>query len=248
MPVIYNRNFATGNQRYLSLGANDYSRTMNIGISWNRLRIGMLYALSTVSETTWPLRGGILCLGVCSGSQSSVSALSPRHAFGFGVGTPVMTAPASWAYNAGTGGNSYYFSGGWSFFRVLSGVYTTAAVGSLTVYAPSNTTLGGASARRGILIVDINKSAPISGNITQGATSGVIQHMALDITTPDLYSALEQYATPALIQGTSLSAVSLGNSLAFNEAVNGLLDTVFIYWNNYTVPLQLYELALYRVG
>jgi len=246
MPVIYSRNFATGTQQYLALGPSDYTRTLSIGTNWSRIRIGILAAMSTVSENAWSIRQCSWALGVCNGASSTGSVQAPTHAFGWASSLPSSVSPGNWTYNAGTAGNSY-FSGGWNFYRYAAGTATTAATGSITPTLPSNTTLGGAIARRGILILDINKSAMISGNITQGIMCGAVGHMSLDLTTNDLYAALES-PTGATIQGTAMLMLALGNSLAFNEVTNGILDTVFVYWSHATVPFQLYEIGIFRVG
>lgn len=250
MSVIYNRSFASGNQRYLTLTTQDYLRPMSIGTSWSRIRIGMLYAMGTVSENAWPVRGCSLSLGVCNGTQNSSPALlTQTHAFGWSLPSiPTNNSPLNWTYNAGTSGNSYFSASGWTFFRIISGTYTTGNTGSFTATVPSNTTLGGALARRGLLILDISKSALVSGNISQGGMSGAVAHNSFDLTSSDLYAALEWYTTAPTIQGTALNSLALGNAIAFNESVNGGLDTVFLYWSHYTVPIQLYELAVYRVG
>lgn len=249
MSVIYARNFATGTQNYLNLTVNDYLRPISISNNWNRIRIGMLCALGTVSELAFPVRGCSLGLGVCNGINNSLSLQAPNHFFGFTTPAPPSTTTANFVYNAGSAGNSYFSTTNvFSFVKYAAGTLTTGAVGALTLLLPSNTTQGGALARRGILIVDINKSALVTGNITQGATCGAVAHMALDITTSDLYTALESYTVAATIQGTALTTIALGNSLAFSETTNGILDTVCLYWNHFTVPLQLYEIAVYRVG
>ena len=249
MSVIYNRNFATGNQRFLSLNVEDYLRPFSIGTAWSRLRIGILYALGTVSENAWNIKKCSMGIGVCSGNQNSPLVLSSRHAFGVCVPSSTqVTAPSNYTYNAGTAGNSYFSATTWTFIRVVSGTQTTASTGSFTTTVPTNTTLGGAIARRGILIFDINKSALISGNMTMGRMGGAVAHNALDLSSSDLYAALEWYRSAPIIQGTALNFLALGNTLAFDETTNGSLDTVYLYWTHYTVPLELYELAVYRVG
>lgn len=249
MGVIYNRNFADGNQRFLSLNNSDYLRPIGIGTAWSRIRIGIHYCVGTVSENAWPIRGGLFSLGICRNIQNSPAVLTPSHAFGVGIGgVPNSTSVINWTYNAGTAGNSYMSLGNFYFYRVVAGTFTTSNTGSFTTYAPTNTTLGGALARRGILIVDINKSALVTGNITQGLAGNAVAHCALDLSTSDLYSALEWYASGPPIQGTNMTNLALGNTLAFDESVNGGLDTVFLYWSHYTVPLELYQIAVYRVG
>lgn len=247
MSVIYNRTFATGNQRYLNLSIEDYLRPISIGTNWSRIRIGALFALGTVSGNAWPIRGSTFSLGVCNGIFNSPAVYSPTHAVGWGWPTnPATSSTGTLTYNAGTGGNSYFSSGGWNFYKVAAGVLTTANTGSFTLNVPSNAPAG--TARRGLAILDISKSALISGNITQGIMGTAAGHMSLDITSADLYAALEWYASAPTIQGTALGYLAVGNSIAFNETTNGALDTVFLYWNQFTVPLELYELAVYRVG
>lgn len=251
MPVIYSRNFATGTQQYLALGPSDYSRPLSIGAGWSRIRIGLLVALSTVEENAWPLRQCSLNFGIGTGAVSSGSVQAPAHSFSVGIPSlPNTASPATLLYNAGTGGNSYFSLTGSSFVfsRWVAGTQTTSATGSMSYALPSNTTLGGALARRGIIILDINKSALVSGNITMGLTASAVGHMTADLTSDNLYSALEWYGSAPTIQGTAMNFLALGNSLAFNESTNGALDTVFVYWSNIAVPLQLYEIGVYRVG
>lgn len=250
MPVIYSRNFATGTQQYLSLSTENYLRIPNIGTGWNRIRIGILYSISTLNESTLNIASPSLTLGMCNGIANSPAVQFPTHALGvaFPASPSTTAATAVYTYNAGSAGNSYFSTATYTFFKNLAGTLTTGAVGAFTVNMPSNTTTGGALARRGLYILDLNKSALISGNMTFGHMGNAIAHCALDITTADLYSALEWYTSAPTIQGTALSFLALGNSIAFNEPVNGSLDTLFLNWNLFTVPLQLYEIAIYRVG
>lgn len=247
MSVIYNRTFATGNQRYLNLAAEDYLRPLSIGTNWNRIRIGVLFAVGTVSGNAWPLRGPTFSLGVCNGILNSPGVLTATHVIGWGTGTnPITSSSGTWGYNAGTGGNSYFTASGWTFYKIANGALTTGTTGSFTLNVPTNAPAG--TARRGICVLDINKSALISGNMTQGVMGGAAAHMSLDLTSSDLYATMEWYASAPTIQGTALNFLANGNSIAFNETTNGALDTVFLYWNHYTVPFELYELAVYRVG
>lgn len=248
MPVIAARNFATGSQRYLSLGAADYLRTLSIGTGWNRIRIGILYSMGTVSENAWPIRGCSFSLGVCSGVNNSASVQASNQCYGVGIPGMPSSSTGSFNYNAGTAGNSYFSVNGYTTFKYNAGVNQAVGVGSITINVPSNTTTGGAIPRRGIYILDYSKTSLVSGNLSQGQYSGAVAHMSLDITSSDLYAALEWYASSPIVQGTVLNGLGLGNSLSFNEPVNGPLDTVFLFWTQYTVPLQLYEIAVYRVG
>ena len=250
MPVIYSRNFATGNQQYLSLSTENYLRIPSIGTSWNRLRIGILYSVGTVSESTLNIASPSLSLGICNGIANSPAVQFPTNAMGvaFPASPSTTSAAAAYTYNAGSAGNSYYSTATYTFFKNLAGTLTTGAVGAFTLNLSSNTTTGGALARRGLYILDMNKSAMISGNMTFGHMGNAVAHCALDIATADLYSALEWYTSAPTIQGTALSFLAVGNSIAFNESTTGAMDTIFLNWNLFTIPLQLYEIAVYRVG
>lgn len=248
MPVVYSRNFASGTHRYLSLNGSDYLRTLSIGNNWTRIRIGMLCSMGTVSEQAWQIRSSCLTVGMCNSASSSFSTKAPRHAVGFSFSSAPSTANAgSLTYNAGTGGNSYFSSTGRTFHSWQNGVQSSSGVGSTAVYVPSSTTIGGALARRGLFILEMVKSAPYTGTMTQGYSSGNVAHMSLDLTSSDLYTALESTGYP-VIQGTALTGYGVANGVGFNELSYGPLDTVCVHWNHYTVPFQLYELAVFRQG
>lgn len=246
MPVVYARNFATGTQQYLSLSAADYMRTLSIGSNWNRLRIGILCAITPPGETTWNITGNNLALGMCAGYGSSLTTQAPAHVFGAALpNVPANISVQSVInYAAGSGGNTYYTSGGQVFFKYEKGVIGTSVTGSFTWNIPSCAQSG--IARRGILILEMVKSALIAGNMTFALYGDTAALTAVDVTSSDLYTALESSA-PA-VQGITLTSLGVGNTIAFNEITNGFLDTVFVQWGGYINPLQLYEIAVMRVG
>ena len=247
MPVIYAQNFAGGTQQYLTLGANGYQRTLGIGANWTRLRIGILCNIGTVQGTTYDIFSPSLCIGVCSGIRSSVGLYAPAHCAGFGTpAIPGMTTYASsMVYTAGSGGNSYWASAAWNFYVTSAGTAVTSSAGVSQQNFPTNAS---AIPRRGIWILDLSKSALVSGTLSQGVQGGAVAHMSLDITSSDLYTALETYYVTPTIQGTALQNLALGNAIAFNETTYGSLDTVEVFWSHYTIPFNLFEIAVYRLG
>lgn len=249
MPVIASKNFATGTQNYLNLGVDTYCRGLSIGTQWTRIRIGILCSLSTVQDTTYPIRGALLCLGVGNGINSNIGVYKPQHCHGWGQYYPFTNGTGTtWSYNAGTAGNSYFSATQFSGFKSEAGTVTNAIAGSFTSYIPSNSTLGGAIPRRGLYVLDIAKSALLSGNILRYGATGAAAHMSLDITSDDLIVALQQYTTTPVVQGTAISQATAASSMTFNETLYGGLDTVFVYWGTFAVPFQLYEIAVWRVG
>lgn len=250
MPVIAAQNFATGTQNYLNLGVDTYSRTLSIGSNWNRIRVGILCSISTVQETTYPLRTASFSIGVCSGVSSNVGVVTPQHVHGYAHGAPPSAGQTggTFTYNAGTAGNSYYTTTTFIGHKTEAGVVATGTSGAFTASFPTSTGLNNALKRRGIYIADFSKSALVSGNLARYGTSGAASHMSLDITSSDLFSAIQQYTAAPVIQGISCVAASGAPSIAFNETTYGSLNTVYIYWGTYAVPLQLYEIAVWRVG
>lgn len=246
MSVIYSRVFASATRNYLNLATGDYMRPIAIGDNWNRIRIGMLCSLGTVDELAVPIRGASFNVGVCSGYSSSSSMLAPSHFVGFGWPSTPDTGN-SLTYNAGSGGNSY-FTGTWMFYKYAAGVKTTSAVGADTMQLPSNATTGGALARRGVFVLEINKSALYVGNITQSTMHNATAHMSQDLTSSDLQYCVESATVFPYIQGTATLGQAIGNSIAFNEIQNGPLNTINIFWNHYLAAFQLYELTVYRAG
>lgn len=250
MPVIAAKNFATGTQNYLNLGVDSYSRCLSIGTQWTRIRVGILCSVSTVQETTYPLRTTQFCLGVCNGIGSDVGVYRARnaHAVSHRYAPYIGSVGGTWTYNAGTAGNSYFSTTEFYGIKVENGNYSGGTSGSQTAYFPTSTTLNSAIPRRGIYIADISKSAMVSGNLSRYGATGAVAHMSLDLTTEDLFSGIQQYTAAPVIRGTALQQATAGISLTFNETTYGMLDTVFVYWGTYAVPFQLYEIAVWRVG
>jgi hypothetical protein len=249
MPVIYSKNFSSGTQQYLALQTASYARTLNTGASWTRLRIALLCNVGTVNETGWDLQYPALCVGVAHGIGSDVTVKFPAHCFGFGwCYAPDSAGSNAFTYNAGSSGMSYYSTGSGRFiiFKYENGIKASSTTGTPSLYVPTNSVNG--TARRGLLLFDIVKSARNSGNITQGLLTGAIAHMSLDIQSSDMYAALESVSATPTVQGTALQGLAIANSLAFNETTYGSLDTVYVYWNHLTVPFCLYEIAVYLVG
>jgi hypothetical protein len=250
MPVIAAKNFATGTQNYLNLGVDSYSRTLSIGTQWNRIRIGILCSVSTVQETSYPIRTAQFSIGVCNGINNNAGVFSAKNCHGYSHRYPpyITSVGSTWTYNAGTAGNSYFSTADFVGFKIENGAQLSSTAGSFTAYFPSSTALGGATARRGIYVADLSKSALVSGNLLKYGASGAVAHMSLDLTTEDLFSAIQQYTSAPVIRGTAMAQATGAVSQTFNETTYGMLDTVFVYWGMYAVPFQVYEIAVWRVG
>jgi len=251
MPVIAAKNFATGTQNYLNLGVDTYSRTLSIGTQWTRIRIGILCSVSTVQETNYPLRASLFGIGVCNGIANNGGVLYRQncHAYAHSV-LPYsgVTSSATWTYNAGTAGNSYFSTTNFNGWKSENGAVATGTSGTFTAYLPTSTGLGGAIPRRGLYVADFTKSALVSGNLARYGATGAVGHMGLDLSTEDLFSAIQQYTAAPVIRSVSMSQATGAPSQTFNETTYGMLDTVFVYWGTYAVPFQLYEIAVWRVG
>lgn len=233
--VIGERVFVSdGIDKYITLPNAEYVRPLSIGSNWNRLRIGVLMAMTP--NATSNILSCNFVMGVCSGATNPYGASSTTYFIGSG-----MTGSATMTYNAGTAGASYYTGSTTSWVSRIGTTLTTG--GALTFLAV--TTSGVYTQRRCAQYVDITKYSPSAANIavTQWTETGAgTAHTQYDVTYPAFLYALEQAGTP-VINGTNMN--SNGTNGPFVEA-SGPLDTVDVYWNKDAFPWEVYGIAVYR--
>mgnify|MGYP003377941999 CR=1 FL=1 len=126
MANIGSRLFNLLADKYLTLANEEWVRTLAIGNDWNKLRLGLLLAVTP--DGTNPLGGTALMLGLCSGKTNPYGAASTTNFVGAALhgSTPGATT-GTLSYVAGAG-NPYFTSGGsWPGTRV-GGVYPAPRV------------------------------------------------------------------------------------------------------------------------
>ena len=83
MANIGSRLFNLLADKYLTLANEEWVRTLAIGNDWNKLRLGLLLAVTP--NGTNPLGGTALMLGLCSGKTNPYGAASTTNFVGAGL-------------------------------------------------------------------------------------------------------------------------------------------------------------------
>jgi hypothetical protein len=234
MATIATRSFNLIEDKYLALGNEEFVRTLAIGSSWTRLRVGLLVALTP--DGTSDLQGVQLVWGLCSGKTNPFGAATTTNFLGSKWGT--NAAGDTLTYNANSG-NPYYWCGRSMMKKVGA---TKSVLNGVTTEFHRAATNTGSVQRRSLLLMEITKGSP---NFTMTAWNLAATGVAKDFTPAHLLEALEQ-ATSVVVNGETLGA-GTSVSTAFDEGA-GALDTVDVHWNKSAFPLEIYALATYRLA
>jgi hypothetical protein len=203
---------------------NDFiARTMSIGTSWTRLRLGMRMALTLNGlATTFTPK---FYFGLCSGTSSVVGDQTPTNFFGFAFRQGVTWNPS---------GNSVAQLGGSIIAptKVVNGVETVGtSAGSF--FASTVLTV------RNIIVLEVTKGSP---NYTFGFLHPNSQAGAeTDTLLTDLTNT---------ITATTMSIGNYANesvAMAFDEVAGGL-DSANIYWNLDSRYIEVSELLWVKMA
>ncbi len=232
MSNIGSRVFNLVSDKYLSLANEEFVRTLSIGSSWTKLRLGMLMALTPDEPNN--LSGVLATLGMCSGKTNPFGAATTTNFLGTLFGS--SAAGNTLTYVANTG-NPYYWSGRAAVKRVGATVTLGTANAVESHRFATNT---GALQRRSLHFVEITKGSP---NYTVIYWSAPATGLSKDFTPAHLLDGLEQSGSIAVNGETFGAGTSI--ALAFDETA-GALDSVDLYWNRAAFPIEVHALAAYR--
>ena len=110
MANIGSRLFNLLADKYLTLANEEWVRTLAIGNDWNKLRLGLLLAVTP--DGTNNLGGTALMLGVCSGKTHPYGAASTTNFVGAGLHGSTPGGPTGTLTYVAGAGNPYFTSGG----------------------------------------------------------------------------------------------------------------------------------------
>ena len=238
MSNIGSRLFNLLPDKYLTLANEEFVRTLAIGNDWNKIRLGLLLAVTP--DGTNHLTGTALMLGLCSGKTNPYGAASTTNFVGAALhgSTPGGTT-GTLSYAAGSG-NPYFSSGGtWAAARVGTGL-TSGAAAATSFILTSNV---GSTQRRSPVYVDIQKGSP-NYTITRwlpDLSQGLFQS---GDCSPATFLASLEVPTPTW---QNINLTSSAGVVAASETP-GALDTFDVFWNKTAFPLELYALAAYRMS
>lgn len=235
MANIGSRVFNLVGDKYLSLANEEYVRTLAVGTNWTKLRLGMLIALTP--DGTNNLGGTNLVFGLCAGKTNPYGAASTTNFLGMKFGSdpnPPYTDLLTYVANSG---NPYLWSGRGALRKTGTAISIT---GGNAVEFHRIATNTGTVQRKSLHFVEITKGTP---NFTVVFWSLSATGVAKDFSPAHLLQGLEQGGS-ITVNGESLG-VGTSISVAFSEAA-GALDSVDLYWNRASFPLEVHALAAYR--
>jgi hypothetical protein len=237
MSSIGSRLFNLIADKYLTLANEEFARTLAIGTDWNKIRLGVLLAVTP--DGTNNLASSALVLGVSSGKTNPYGAASTTNfvggAFHGAGGTP--TATLTYAANSG---NPYYSSAGTGPFARVGTTLSNGTGNAVAFLIAAN---NGSIQRRSPLYVDIQKGSPNFTVIRWTPQTSQSQFLTADCSPAEFLASLE-LATPTW---GGISLTTSNSTVAASEAP-GTLDTFDFFWNKSLFALEVYALAAYRMS
>jgi len=208
-----------GSDRRCELAACEAIRPMVYLDDWTTIRIGLQLSFNGTASniTSTP----VLAFGVCSGNTNVMAAGTATHVVGW------RNTKATLTYAAGPPSTLVGSTAAMQFFKKIGTTFSVVN-GSSMVSPYSNTT----SVRSG-LWMDITKGSPnYSFRIASPSNAAAAQS---DLTDAQFLSIMELSTLADIATVRSDHVVSsIASVLAVDEATNGLLDHLFVYWDRTT--------------
>ena len=231
---------ATTNEEVVVLSNSSWARKLDFGTSWNSLRVGVLVQSRHLptspnnipflgnDETAGPRFG----FGLCSGTTPPTK-LTAGHWAG------ALTTGASWL-ESDQGGQSYVMAfTSMAPFKKVGASFSGAANFAGVAPTIGATALKPAGFLRTMLFVDIVKGSPNYG--FKLFASGSV-HTAGDRDRATFLTQME--AQPPSSSGYVYTAEV---SLAVNEAVDGIFDSVGVFYERTGPEIEISDVALARL-
>jgi hypothetical protein len=232
MSTIGSRIFAEGEDKYMTLAGEEYVRPLAIGNNWNTIQFGCLYSFGT--DGTNNLTSAMFTMGLCSGVNRGWGSLVSNW-----IGASLTTSfgvPVTWNY----------FAGPPPYFQLPAGASVGVSVNGVPAqYGSAGSawnlvTNTGSPQRKQMMAVRIVKGSPaFTVNLIRppGGAS------AINYSFTEFIYFMEN--TTMTWSWNSQTWINFGGSGTFNETA-GPVDTVSIYWNKQTVPVEIHAVAAYR--
>lgn len=222
----------------LTLANSEYMRKTGLS-TWTQLRIGVLCALTpngTSNITNASLFVGLVSSNATFANTIGYGAGTGGHVYGVDLAANI-SALGTLTYSGTT--DPYYVAS--TVNQVKRRVGSTTTNNSVGVATPGLVTNTGATQRRSPILVDIIKGANWAVNV-RGVNSST--NAAFDYSTDSFFDFME-HLSPSTGQTLGQGQAA---GLAIDEATNGTLDTVCVFWNNATLPLEIYAIAVQRLA
>jgi hypothetical protein len=246
---IISQTFSDGAKKGLSLANGEYIRKMAISNNWSVIRIGILWAQAPNGASNLP--DSVTCLGINSGTafgyESGASANTVNYAGLEPIGRGHIANPWHWGYAANSGNPYYSGIGGKSIFKKIGSTVTELFSQANPVQGCPST--GGSIQRKWGQFVQFAKGSP-NYTITwmypcDSGTCGGTFTGSNNITVTDFDTALAAVSTTPTVSGVIYSNANAAVVGAVSESA-GIFDSISIYNNLSTYPVEIYKIGIYK--
>lgn len=241
---IVDETFDAGNDKAIQGKNFDWIRTMDIGNSWNEIRIGVLVQVDRdPAGLTNDLTSTEFCMGANSGIASGYGSVSTTNFVGAVFGRQNI-GPADWVYTADpTSGHRFKFQYG---IGGMTKVATTVVKGTLSsspsVFIASDHLGSTASVnRRTPWMIQIAKGSPNYTIKSYNLNEGLPARDGEDFTESDLKSVLTSDADPTSLNGQTLTSAS--TTMVCNETA-GNFDSINLHYNGTVADLRIHYVGV----
>lgn len=213
--------------------------------NWTKLNIGIRYSFVDDPGAS-PATGSVLSLGLCNGSDAGIGDATPRHCLAAATmsNAGAGVSQASWSRTTTEADYIYMQSRVDAFYRqrYVNGVRTSAGqwssgLESTVAYLPR----GSSFIARSALVFQVTRGSPNFSTriITRTSTTS-------DVTVPTHIQFVTQIVAnpPVFLRHTALSSANI----AIDEATNGVLDHVNVWWNRTAPALFINDIAVTRIA
>lgn len=247
MATIGQRQFQDGAHKYLSIGNEEWSRTLKFGNRWRCLRI--LTRMAVTPNGTGTLSGTRLVIGVgfTTLSGRTYNAVNTMNFVGIAHMHTNQVAGQDWTYTANSG-NPYYTqsttNGG--FFHKYDGVVSNTSCNNGLSIMHTNT---GTVQRRTMIGNQIWKPGAVGGHATN-ISSSILSCIAAATYSVDFDDNYFRDCTANGVlmsgNGTYGTQQQLAPIIAGGEGSRPW-DSVQIFWNLASFPMEIYDIVVVRL-
>ena len=244
--TIIQRAYAQVPTKVIQLAGANWVRPLYFGTGWSRIRIGALISIYDTFNATIP--NAILHMGLCSGTDAPVGNTWTRSFIGACL-TGTVNGTCTLTRTAGTSGIYWAGAAPTGFRKIENNVYPTAT-GTLGYFGATEAVNPGANAgqfapRRTPVYVDITRT--VGGGNTLATISfygpPAAQAAAQDYRPNDFLAGLDYPGVPN-IYGLAMTAWLNAVATVYVGEGAGPLDTVNIYWNRTSNPLEIHAVGV----
>lgn len=223
--TIIQRTISAAMQKAISFSNSAIARSIPIPSGWNALRIGMRLHFTQgtfVSPVRW-------AFGLCHGTTNIINSDTTDNFAG-------VWSDSSFSSNGSSAGD-VYFGINW---RPMTRVGTLITTGTQIVASTSfGNTANLNTADRMPFFVDITKGSP---NYTMNVWYPAHLGTAIDYSEDEFQTMLQEQSNPQR-NGADIMSHGTDQTIAVDEAGNGALNALSVWWNQIGPTLEVCDLG-----